>query len=207
MIAPLQSHDPVPAWHARFLEMLPTILRAASYAFRDRDEEAKEDLTAEVVARCLVSFTRLVDQGREHLAYPSPLAWYSVRQVREGRKVGADRNCKDVSSEYSQRQKGFAMERLGWKTKQAGRWVEVVAEDTRTPVPDQAAFRMDFPAWLDSLSKRKRRIAEDMAMNETARDLARKHGISQGRVSQLRSEFKHSWDEFHEQVEEELEAA
>ncbi|MEK6233966.1 MAG: hypothetical protein N2C14_04580, partial [Planctomycetales bacterium] len=88
MIAPIQQPKSVPTWHARFLDMLPAIQRIASYAFRDFDEEAQEDLTAEVVANCLVSFTRLVEQGREHLAYPSPLAWYSIRQVREGRKVG-----------------------------------------------------------------------------------------------------------------------
>ncbi|MEK6239027.1 MAG: hypothetical protein N2C14_30295, partial [Planctomycetales bacterium] len=206
MIAPAQTLSSIPDWHARFLEMLPTILKVASYAFRDFDEEAQEDLTAEVVANCLVAFTRLVKQGREDRAYPSPLAWYAVRQVREGRKVGALRNCKDVSSEYSQRQKGFHMERLGWKTKQAGRWVELVAEDRRTPVPEQAAFRMDFPAWLATLSNRKRQVAEDMAMNESTKDLASRFGISPGRVSQLRGEFKESWQTFHEPAEEAKEA-
>ncbi|MEK6237722.1 MAG: hypothetical protein N2C14_23685 [Planctomycetales bacterium] len=145
MIAPIQQPKSVPAWHARFLDMLPAIQRIASYAFRDFDEEAREDMTAETVANCMVAFLNLLERGLQGRAYPSALAWYAVRQVREGRKVGSLRNCKDVSSEYSQRQKGFGMERFGWNTKHAGRWVELVAEDHRTPVPEQAAFRMDFP--------------------------------------------------------------
>ncbi|MEK6233788.1 MAG: hypothetical protein N2C14_03665 [Planctomycetales bacterium] len=155
-------------------------------------------MTAEVVANCLVAFTRLVKQGRQDQAYPSPLAWYAVRQVREGRKVGSRRNCKDVSSEYSQRQKGFAMKRLGWKTEKSGRWVELVAEDRRTPVPEQAAFRMDFPEWLATLSNRKRLVAEEMAMGEKPQHLSRRFKISLGRVSQLRSELRESWEDFHD---------
>ena len=31
---------------------------------------------------------------------------------------------------------------------------EAIVEDRRTPVPDQVAFRIDFPAWLDTHPKR-----------------------------------------------------
>ncbi|MEK6236668.1 MAG: hypothetical protein N2C14_18320 [Planctomycetales bacterium] len=86
-----------------------------------------------------------------------------------------------------------------------GRWVEFVVEDDRTPVPDQAAFRLDFPVWLESLSERNREIAEEMAMNESTKDLARRHRVSPARVSQLRREFKDSWEAFHE--EDDLRAA
>ena len=78
MIASIHSKPSAPAWHARFLAMLPTIRNVASYAFRDLDEEAQEDLTAEIVANCLVAFVRLVEQGRQDRAYPSALAWYTA---------------------------------------------------------------------------------------------------------------------------------
>ena len=42
MIAPAKPRTP--QWHTRFLEMLPTIIRYARAAFRDRDPEAREEL-------------------------------------------------------------------------------------------------------------------------------------------------------------------
>ena len=36
---------------------------------------------------------------------------------------------------------------------------EAIVEDPRTPVPDQVAFRIDFPKWLDGMPRRNRKIA------------------------------------------------
>ena len=80
--------------------------------------------------------------------------------------------------------------------------MQFMVEDDRTPVPDQVAFRLDFPAWLASLSERDREVAEEMAAGETTKDLARRFRISPARVSQLRTEFKDKWESFHEPPEE-----
>lgn len=71
-----------------------------------------------------------------------------------------------------------------------------MVENDRTPVPDQAAFRIDFPQWLGTLSARDRRIVNDLATGERTGDVARKFGVSAGRVSQLRGQLKESWEEF-----------
>ena len=66
----------------------------------------------------------------------------------------------------------------------------------KSPVPDQVAFRLDFPAWLLSLSQRDRRVVEDLLLGERTLDVARRHGLSPGRVSQLRREFLDGWRAF-----------
>ena len=70
------------------------------------------------------------------------------------------------------------------------------SDNTRSPVDEQAAFRIDFPAWLASLGDRKRRITEDLMLGERTMDVARRHGLSEARISQLRRELSDSWTVF-----------
>jgi hypothetical protein len=39
----------------------------------------------------------------------------------------------------------------------------MLADDTLTTVPDQVAFRLDLPVWLQSLKRRERKLAEYLA--------------------------------------------
>ncbi len=74
-------------------------------------------------------------------------------------------------------------------------------EDRRTSVSDQAGFRIDFPAWLSRLSDRDRQVAEALALGHTNGDVARRFGVTSGRVAQLRRELHDSWRAFHGEVE------
>ncbi len=103
----------------------------------------------------------------------------------------------DVLSPYAQRKKGFRVESLERFDKYTGQWLEAVVEDTHTPVPEQVAFRIDFPAWLKALTKRNRRIAEALALGHGTDEVARRFKVSASRISQLRSQFCESWREFH----------
>ena len=98
MIARVESPPvrPVPSWHAALLNMLPTVVRYAKVSFRDVDADAREDLVQECVANCLVAFVRLVERGKQSIAYPQVLANYAVRQIKDGRRVGKKANINDV---------------------------------------------------------------------------------------------------------------
>ena len=72
-----------------------------------------------------------------------------------------------------------------------------MVEDHQTPVPDQVAFRIDFPAWLASLSRRDRRLAQELALGHSTRHVANRFHLSDGRVSQKRREFYEYWQAFH----------
>ena len=63
-------------------------------------------------------------------------------------------------------------------------------------MPDQVIFRNDFPAWLRTRTERDRRVAQDLMVGERTKNVARKFGMSPGRVSQLRRDFHEDWQRF-----------
>ena len=70
---------------------------------------------------------------------------------------------------------------------------ERLHENRRTPVPEQAAFRIDFPQFMRSLSQRDRRLATFLSLGNLAKAAADKFGLSQGRVTQLRQGWCREW--------------
>ena len=178
---------------ARFLAMLPTIQEQARYAFRSEPPERRRDLIAEVVANCWVAFVRLVERGLIEIVYPTPLAAFAIKQVRDGRRVGARLNCRDVSSCYAQRAKRFTVERLDCFDEEDEAWHEVVVEDRHAGPAATAAARIDIADWFDRLPTKKRRIAATLATGETTKRTARRFNVSPGRISQMRRELHESW--------------
>lgn len=183
-------------WNERFLAMLPQIQNRASLACRDYDHEQREEFIAEVVANAYCAFIRLARRGRLDIVYPTPLANFAIRQARAGRKVGTKLNVHDISSQYAQLRKGIQMESFDQRDAD-GDWREVLVEDKRSTPADIAASRIDFPAWLRSLSRKKRRVAKILASGETTKATARMARVSAGRISQLRTELRDAWYSFH----------
>jgi len=179
----------------QFLAMLPTIRSVASFAFRRRSRLVREELVAETVANSFIAFRRLVERGKVDLAYPSALAWFAVRQVRQGRRVGARLNVRDVMSPYAQRRHGIHVEPFA-KPLPGGRWEDAVVEDHRSTPADIAACRLDFRAWLRRLDRHRRQVALKLAGGETTKAAASHFEVSQARISQLRRELKANWLDF-----------
>lgn len=183
-----------------FLEILPEIRRQALFAFRALRTDSKEEAVAETIANVFVAFHRLMEQGKVAKVYASALTRYAVAQIRSGRKVGASLNSSCVLSEAARQRHGLQIDQLDYCAK-CGEWFEFIVEDRRTPVPDQAAFRCDFPGWLNTLSSQKRQIAERLAVGDSTSEVAQTCIISPGRVSQIRRELDDSWQEFHGEPE------
>jgi hypothetical protein len=192
MIAPLRT-QPMRAWHAGFLAMLPAIRRHLMVAFRGLDLEARDEAVQEGVCNALVAYHRLYQQGKLDQAYATPLAKYAVRQFHDGRKVGGKLNVHDVSSPYCRRLRQVILERLDRWDKEEG-WVEILVEDRHATPADTARVRIDFGAWLRTLPRRDRKVAIDLAAGDRTIDVARKYGLSEGRISQLRKELHLSWE-------------
>lgn len=184
-----------PRWHRRFLEMLPALRRYAAFCFRNRHPEMREELIQETLANCCVACCHLAQRRKLAVVHPSPLVRYAVSQVRSGRRIGCRLNCHDVSSGYAQRRKSFRVERLDHDHLPGG-WHAAVAEDHHTPVDQQAAFRIDFPAWLTQLAPRQRRMVKFLAAGNSTSDAARRFRLSASRISQLRRELHHDWRQF-----------
>ena len=191
-----QPKPATPEWHSVFLRMLPAIRQHARISFRHLGPEAREEAVQEVICNACCAVARLGELNKLDLCYPSVLARFAVSQVRDHRKVGCKLNIKDVLSSYCQRRKGIVVERLDHFDETEECWLEIlIADQTCTPA-ELAASRLDFPAWLDTLSRRDRKIALRLATGETTSNTARKFRLSEGRVSQLRRELAESWKAF-----------
>jgi hypothetical protein len=181
-----------------FLSILPRIELHAQVSFRHlKCPGKKADAIAEVVAVAWKWFLRAIAKGKDVDAFVSALAGYAARHVRGGRKVWGKDRRNDVLSPLCQQRHGFAVDKLAEVDALTGNPLsDALADNTRSPVPDQVAFRLDFPNWLASLGVRNRRIAEEMALGHRTLDLAARHGTTPGRVSQLRREFRDGWWRF-----------
>ena len=198
-----RTHSSTPSLaqlHARFLLILPRIELHGRVVFRAvKCPHAKEEAIAEMLALCWLWFVRLHRQGKDPMQFPSALATYAARAVRSGRRLCGQERSKDVLSPLAQQRHGLLVSRLPQASTLNGTPVEEALQDnTQTPVPEQVSFRMDFPAWLCSRTDRDRRVIEDLMLGERTLDVAQRHGLSPGRISQLRRDFMQDWQRFCE---------
>ncbi len=194
-IAPAKRRLPVSQQTAESFEaMLPSIKRVASYGFRRVPRWRRDELVQDVIAQAYVAFVELVARGKAALAYPTVLANYAIRQIRDGRQVGVSRNVQDAMSGYAQRKKGFSIRPLSLAATK-GDWEDLV-EDRRANPADIACCRVDFRDWLGQLQRFKRQVALRLAAGDSTSDTARRLLVSAARVSQLRQELRRNWDQF-----------
>jgi hypothetical protein len=184
------SQETLATWQAAFEAMLPEIQQRLRLAFRQLDAEAREEAIAEGVVHCLLAYSRLHDRGRESAASASSLAWYAAKQVKRGRPAVGRMNNREPLSRYAQLSQGSSVQQ------QHDPWIDRIVEDKRASVPDQVAIRLDARAWLATLSRRLQRMARDLAYGCSTSEVARKHGVTASRISQLRWELHAGWREF-----------
>jgi hypothetical protein len=181
--------------HASFLAILPRIIVHGEVYFRFLTcPIAREDAIAEMVAVAWKWHLRLAERGKNVSEFASALATYAARAVNSGRRLNGMEPPKDVLSPRAQRERGFAVVKLpDYSTLSRTPFAEALRDNTQTPIPEQAAFRIDFPAWRLTRTERDRRVVDDLMLGERTRDVANRYGISPSRISQLRCEFHQDW--------------
>ena len=170
--------------------MLPEIKRWLRIAFRHLDREAREDAIEEGIVHSLLSYARLHEQNRAEVATASSLAWYATLQIKRGRPAVGRMNGKEPLSRYAQVGHGNRLERRN------GEWIDKLAEDKRASIPDQVAAKIDVSAWFATLTKRMKEIAKDLAFGCSTAEVAKKYGVTAGRISQMRRMLEESWEVF-----------
>jgi hypothetical protein len=178
---------------ASFTErILPRLERHARIYFRRHRH--REEMVAETVALAWKWVVRLAERGKDATRFPLALATYAARAVRCGRRVIGQLKGKDVLSEQAQQRHGFYVSKLpDFSTESANPLAEALIDNTVTPPDDQAAFRIDFPAWVGTHSRRDRAIIRDAAQGERTMDLAARYRLAPSRISQLRGEWAEEW--------------
>jgi hypothetical protein len=188
------------ALQALFLSaVLPRVETHARICFRHvRCPGRRDDAVAEAVAVAWRWFLRAADKGKDAAALAGPLAVFAARHVRVGRRLCGQEASKDALSPLAQQRRGFAVQGLPrCDGGTAGNLtLDALADNTRTPPDEQAAFRIDFPRWLASLGRKKRRVALGLLAGESACDVAAANALSPGRISQLRVELMLGWRQF-----------
>src|SRR5262249_26438442 len=150
----------------------------------------RQELLAEMAALCWKWFVRLVRRGKDVLQFVSALATYAARAVTSGRRVCGHEKSKDVLSPVAQRRHGFSVGKLpDFATLSGNPLDEAPQANTVPPVPEQVAFRLDFPAWRRIHSDRDRRLIDRLMAGERTLEAGRAFGLSPARVSQKRGEF------------------
>ena len=96
-------------------------------------------------------------------------------------------NGKEPLSRYAQIGNGIQIEPTH------GKWIEMLVEDKRASVPDQVAAKIDVGAWFATLTKRMNEIAKDLAFGCSTSEVAKKYGVTAGRISQMRRTLEESW--------------
>jgi hypothetical protein len=175
---------------------VPAIRTHARISFRHLDPEAREEAVQESICNACVAYKRLVDLKKTDLAYPNVLARFAISQVKGGRKVGGHMNCLDVASQYCQMRKGVTVERLDRYDAEEDAWREILIEDRHATPADVARVRLDFAAWLRTLSRRTRKITEVLATGENTTAVAKRFHVSAGRISQMRRQLMDAWQVF-----------
>jgi hypothetical protein len=185
--------------HETFVgDILPRIEAHGRIYFRNvRCYHRKKELLAEMAALSWRWFVRLVRRGKDVLQFVGRLAVYAARAISSGRRVCGRERARDAMSQSAQRNRGFADSGLPKIGTRLGILLgEALEDNTVSPVLDQVAFRLDFPAWRRTRTQRDRRIIDCMMTGESTTRLARLFGVSAARISQLRREFHDDWHLF-----------
>jgi hypothetical protein len=198
---------PAPPWpeaHRQFEAALPRMDHVFRFRLRRLPRGRHEDALAEARAAAWAAWHGLIRRGKDPRAVgPTGIANNVARFVNAGRRLGtgtAGRAARDVYDPRARRL-GVKLLRLDHGTGADGAprsdaWREWLAEDHRVNPADEAAFRIDFAAWLGRLPARKRQMAELLALGHQTGGVARRLGVTPGAVSQTRAWLGASWQAF-----------
>jgi len=178
-----------------FENLLPSIQRCATYAFRQFPPTRRQELVDDVVADAYVAYVRLIERRLAALIYPTALAKFAIKRVKAGRQVGCRQSVRDVLSRESQAKQPLAVERLEHQDAH-GQWQERLIVDRRATPAELVSCKLDFSAWLGRLVPRKREVALRLAAGDTTCEAARHFKLSPARLSQLRHELESNWNAF-----------
>jgi hypothetical protein len=204
---PALSEAQIEAAQTSFLAHLPKMQAVLVHYLHHRCGQTQDDLIQNAESLCWKAWVSETAKGKDPAGYVSMIALRAVHATFAGRHIERQQSPKDVLSPRAKRMRGFQVERLGTTARSreelnrvGGQHEADAAEerlsDTRTPVPDQAAFNIDFAEWLGTLSPRDREMALGLMAGDSTTEAAERFGLTQGRISQKRRQLAESWEEY-----------
>jgi hypothetical protein len=195
-----------PAAGEGFASALPRVRAVARFATRRVPcPEAREELEAEAVALAWRCYVALLRRGKEPDTFVTTIARRAAQGALAGRRVCGAERVRDALSPLARLRGRVRVDRLGDRVpdrrRRPGEVIarELAAADPRVRVPDQAAFRVDFPRFRGGLTPGTRACLDLLAAGWGTGEAAARLGVSPGRVSQLRRELAEKWAAFHDE--------
>jgi hypothetical protein len=190
------------AAHKSFNEVLDRIDAVIAYQFRRWPRGRREEAMAEARAGCWVAWYGLLTRGQDPIVVGvCGIAANACLAVKNGRTVGRNRAAGqtglDIQHPKVRYTTGLRVVSLEDRAKGSPvAWREWLASENGYGPADEAAFRIDFAAWLNELPTRKRRVAELLAGGLRTCDVALQLGVTAGAISQARDWLARSWSQF-----------
>jgi hypothetical protein len=185
--------------HASFLGIVfPRVLSHGHVCFHaTKCPHRRQDAIQEMIALAWQWHLRLAEQGKDATAFPTAVASYAARAVKSGRRVAGQERANDVLSSVAQQRHHFFVGKLpDFETLTDHPVCEALLDNTKSPPDETVCFKLDFLAWLASLTQRDRSIVMDLMIGERGLDVAIKYRISPARISQKRRMFCRDWCAF-----------
>lgn len=169
----------VVALQESFVKALPYMRKTARFSFPNLDAEKREEAVAAVIALAWKHWHRLGERNRaDNPGILKSVLWFSIKQINAGRRIDSAAKPRCPMTLRAWGKASFEPEGLdGLVSKTAG-------------VVDTVSFRLDIPRFLATLSERQRTMVYDLAVGMGTGEVAEKHGVTPGAVSQFRNRFK-----------------
>jgi hypothetical protein len=168
-----------------FATHLPDMHRIASRRFCYLDPDKREEAIQNTLCLAWKFAHALFRKGRmDNPGILKSVLWYAIKQTKSKRTVQGKGKTKDA---MDYRDRGRATFEHADLDGLIGR---------NTPVPEQVSFRVDVPVFLSTLKPRQQLLAHDLAAGMTTTEVAERHGVTPGAISQFRRRFKGWFDDF-----------
>jgi hypothetical protein len=177
--------------HRAFEAALTRIDACLRYHFRRWPSGRRDQAIDDARSAAWVAWNGLFRRGEDPVAI-GVTAFNATRAIRKARAIAASRPGGRGSSATGLRVVAF--EELYGSTPAA--WQGWLAPDRHYGPADEAAFRIDFAAWIGGLTPRKRRAAELLAERHGTGDVARLLCVTPAAISQARVWLSRSWERF-----------
>ena len=151
--------------------------------------QKRDEAIANTLFLAWKSLAPIIERGECDDTMMTSTVYYSMRATRSGRVMRATRN--DKSRELWNHARCIHV----------GLNVNAFIAD-RDAIPDIVSFRVDTPAWLDSLPDNQRQRAVDLSDGSSTSELASQWHVTPSAVSQTRKQLAESYAQFMHSNEE-----
>jgi len=176
-----------------FVRMLPDLRGLLRWIFRGENPDQRSEMVSEAIAFSFAMYKRAREAGKD--VDLRPLARYSSLHVMSGARF-AGSNRRDVTC--TRWRKPRAHKQVSPFSQLPPENTEFLLPDRRAhwPVPDQAAFRIDWSEFTSRCSRQNRLIMRLLAAGYRRNEVARRLRITPPAITQRMQAVRNRWQAF-----------